>query len=65
MAEFLNDYLSIIMLATFSVFIFTGFPVAFLLVGVGIAASLVAILAGAFPVVAFYNISLRLFVIFS
>jgi tripartite ATP-independent transporter DctM subunit len=63
--EFLNNYLPIIMLGVFAVLIFTGFPVAFLLGGVGIAASLVAMLAGTFPEVAFYNISLRLFGNFS
>ena len=65
MAEFLSDYLPILMLACFAVLIFTGFPVAFLLGGVGIAASMIAMLAGAFPEEAFYNISLRLFGNFS
>ena len=65
MAEFLNDYLPVIMLVAFAALIFTGFPVAFLLGGVGIATTLIAMLVGIFPENAFYNIPLRLFGNFS
>ena len=65
MAEFLTDYLPILMLIVFAVLIFTGFPVAFLLGGVGVATTLVAMAAGIFPEEAFYNNSLRIFGTFS
>ncbi|MDA0341248.1 MAG: TRAP transporter large permease subunit [Proteobacteria bacterium] len=65
MAEFLTEYLSVLMLIVFAALIFTGFPVAFLLGGVGIASTLVAMAAGIFPEEAFYNISLRIFGTFS
>ncbi|MBH67144.1 MAG: C4-dicarboxylate ABC transporter [Rhodospirillaceae bacterium] len=65
MIEFLNDYLPILMLFAFAALIFTGFPVAFLLGGVGIGATLIAFVAGAFPDDAFYTIPIRIFGTFS
>ncbi len=60
MTEFLAENLPIIMLVAFAVLIFTGFPVASMLAGVGIAAALVAIFIDVFPEAAFYNIPLRI-----
>ncbi len=65
MAEFLYDYLPVLMLIVFAVLIFTGFPVAFLLGGVGVASALVAMAAGIFSEEHFYNNSLRIFGTFS
>ena len=56
MTEFLAENLPIIMLVAFAFLIFTGFPVASMLAGVGNAAALVAIFIDVFPEAAFYNI---------
>ena len=65
MTEFLNDYIPVFMLISFAILIFTGFPVAFLLGGVGIVTTLIALFAGIFPVDAFFTIPLRIFGTFS
>ena len=49
MAEFLTENLPIMMLLAFAMLIFTGFPVAFLLGGVGIGTTLIAMVVGIFP----------------
>ncbi|MBM86090.1 MAG: C4-dicarboxylate ABC transporter [Rhodospirillaceae bacterium] len=65
MAEFLTENLPIMMLLAFAMLIFTGFPVAFLLGGVGIGTTLIAMVVGIFPEDAFYAIPLRIFGNFS
>ena len=65
MAEFLTDYLPLIMLGALAALIFTGFPVAFVLAGVGVAAMLLALMLGTFPDSAFYNVPARIYGNFS
>ena len=58
--EALAELLPILMLPTLALFLFSGFPVALVLAGVGLLFGVLAWLTGEFPAVAFLNIPLRL-----
>ena len=55
----LYDLLPILMMVTLAVALFLGYPVAFVLAGVGTAFGFVGYLLGEFPLLAFFNIPLR------
>lgn len=61
MTELIIDGLPIYMLVALAGLIFTGFPVAFVLAGVGIGAAILAWALGEFPGIAFYNLPPRLY----
>jgi TRAP-type mannitol/chloroaromatic compound transport system permease large subunit len=56
----LVDYIPAMMVATLAVMLFTGYPVAFVLAGVGVLFAGLGVLIGEFPMVAFFNIPARL-----
>ena len=58
--ESLAELLPILMLPTLAIFLFTGFPVALVLAGVGLLFAGLGWMTGEFPGVAFLNIPLRL-----
>ncbi len=58
--EGLAEILPILMLPTLAVFLFSGFPVALVLTGVGMLFGVLGWMTGEFPAVAFLNIPLRL-----
>lgn len=59
MIEFITDYLPLFMIISLAVLLFTGFPVAFLLAGTGVLFTGIGILLDEFPIVALFNIPLR------
>ncbi len=59
--QFLTEYLALFMLATFALLLFTGYPVALLLIGVGLGFSALGLALDVFPLIAFYNVPLRIF----
>ncbi len=57
----LAEALPILMIIVFAVVLFSGFPVAMLLAGVGVLFAGIGHLLGVFPLVAFFNIPLRVY----
>jgi tripartite ATP-independent transporter DctM subunit len=55
------EILPIAMLAALAVLLFTGLPVAVLLAGLGVLFSLIGVALGEMPVIALYNIPVRMF----
>ena len=55
------DYLPVLMLVSLAVLLFSGLPVAVLLAGLGIAFSLIGIALGEMPMIALFNIPLRIY----
>ena len=55
------DILPILMLVLLAVLLFSGLPVAVLLAGLGVGFSLIGVALGEMPVLALYNIPLRLY----
>ena len=58
--EFFMEYLPLFMFAVMAVLLFTGFPVAFVLGGVGIAAAIIGILGGELIPIQLYTITTRI-----
>ena len=58
--EFFLEYLPLFMFAVMAVLLFTGFPVAFVLGGVGIATAIIGILAGVLIPIQLYTITTRI-----
>ena len=61
MLELIGDNLALLMLAAFAVVLFSGYPVAFLLGGVGLMFMFFGYLLDLFPLIALYNLPLRLY----
>ena len=59
--EFLAANLPIFMILVFAVLLFTGYPVALILSGVGVAFAGIGMVLDVFPMVAFYNFPLRIY----
>ncbi|MCZ6558860.1 MAG: TRAP transporter large permease subunit [SAR324 cluster bacterium] len=59
--ELIAQSLPILMILVFAGIIFTGFPVALLLAGVGVAFGFIGYLVGEFPLVAFFNYPVRIY----
>ena len=59
--DFFASYLPIFMFVAFAVLLFTGYPVGLLLAGVGIAFAFIGHFLGMFPLLAFFNIPLRIY----
>jgi tripartite ATP-independent transporter DctM subunit len=53
-------YLPIFMFAALGILLFTGYPVAFVLGGIGLAFGFIGILVGEFHVIQFFNLELRI-----
>ena len=60
-STFVADNLALLMLLAFAVLLFSGYPVALILAGVGLAFAFVGYLVDLFPLVAFYNVPLRVY----
>jgi tripartite ATP-independent transporter DctM subunit len=56
----LVDHIPALMVITLAVMLFTGYPVAFVLAGVGVLFAGLGVVIGEFPMVAFFNIPARL-----
>jgi tripartite ATP-independent transporter DctM subunit len=54
------DYIPALMIVTLALMLFTGYPVAFVLAGVGVLFAGLGAAIGEFPIVAFFNIPARL-----
>lgn len=61
MIDLIAEHLALIMLVAFAVLLFSGYPVALILTGVGLAFTFFGLLLGEFPATAFYNIPLRIY----
>ena len=59
--DFLIDNLALFMVLALAVLLFSGYPVALVLIGVGLAFGLIGCALGRFPLVAFFNIPLRIY----
>ncbi|MCZ6647583.1 MAG: C4-dicarboxylate ABC transporter, partial [SAR324 cluster bacterium] len=59
--ELIAQSLPMLMILVFAGLIFTGFPVALLLAGVGVAFGFIGYLVGEFPLVAFFNYPVRIY----
>lgn len=59
--DFLATNLPIFMILAFAVLLFSGYPVALVLAGVGIGFAAIGHLLGLFPLVAFFNFPLRIY----
>ncbi|MBI2715355.1 MAG: TRAP transporter large permease subunit [Rhizobiales bacterium] len=59
--DFLTDNLALFMCFALAILLFTGFPVALVLAGVGIVFGLIGHMLGEFPFIAYYNIPLRIY----
>lgn len=56
----LVDQIPILMIVTLAMMLFTGYPVAFVLAGVGILFAGLGVVLGEFPMIAFFNVPARL-----
>ncbi len=59
--DFLVDNLALFMILTLAVFLFSGLPVAMVLTGIGLGFGAVGYVLGEFPLIAYYNIPLRVY----
>jgi tripartite ATP-independent transporter DctM subunit len=59
--DFLIDNLALFMVLALAVLLFSGYPVALVLIGVGLGFGLIGHALGQFPLVAFFNIPLRIY----
>ena len=60
MLEFVQDFLPLLMFLCLAVLLFSGFPVAFVLGGIGLAFGFVGMAFGIFSFLEFNNIVLRI-----
>jgi tripartite ATP-independent transporter DctM subunit len=56
----LVDHIPALMIVTLALMLFTGYPVAFVLAGVGILFAGLGVILGEFPMIAFFNVPARL-----
>lgn len=59
--DWLIDNLALLMVLALAVLLFSGFPVALVLIGVSLCFSVIGYALDLFPIVAYYNIPLRIF----
>jgi tripartite ATP-independent transporter DctM subunit len=59
MSEWLIDAMPLLMLGTLALTLLIGYPVAFVLAGVGVLFAVIGYFLGEFPLVAFFNVPLR------
>ncbi len=59
--DFLVDNLALFMVVALAVLLFTGFPVAFVLAGVGLGFGLIGYALGEFPLIAYFTVPLRVY----
>ena len=58
---FLVDNLALFMVVALALLLFTGFPVAFVLAGVGLGFGLIGYALGEFPFIAYFTVPLRVY----
>lgn len=59
--DFLIDNLALFMILALALLLFSGYPVALVLIGVGLSFALIGHALGEFPLIAFFNIPLRIY----
>lgn len=59
--DFLTDHLAVFMIVALGVLLFSGYPVALVLAGVGLGFALIGHALGVFPLVAYWNIPVRIY----
>lgn len=61
MLDFVADNLALLMLAAFALLLFTGYPVALVLAGIGLLFAFLGYVLDLFPLIAFFNVPLRIY----
>jgi tripartite ATP-independent transporter DctM subunit len=59
--DFLTDNLALLMIVALALLLFSGYPVALVLAGVGVGFGLLGYFLGQFPLIAYFNVPLRVY----